>query len=139
MEDRVPQGTPKSSPNRPTDPKNRLQGVLRRPLGKDVEKTQIFRTLGTVKMRLPLTRELNFHFFQGTPKDSQNGAKIELKSLPNPSGDALRSLRESSRKWIEKSTRNRSPRGIETGPQIRPKIDQKYENAFGAPFGSQDR
>ena len=109
--------------------------MLRRPLGKDIEKTQIFRTLGTVKMRLPLTRELNFHFSQGTPKDSQNGAKIEPKLLQNPSGDALGSLRERSLKLEEKTTQNRCQKGANMDPQIAPKIRKKNEDALQSTTG----
>ena len=56
--------------------------MFRRPLGKEVGKRRIFRPPGTVKMRLPLKRELNFHFSQGSPIYTQNEAKIEPTWVP---------------------------------------------------------
>ena len=103
-----PQGTPKSSQNRAKDSQKSLQGLLRRPLGKEVEKRVIFRPPGTVKMSSRLKRELNFHFSKGSPKESQNGAKMEPKWSPNPSQDVPRALQERSRKRVEKRHRNRS-------------------------------
>ena len=57
IEPKLSQGLPKEAP-----------GVLRRHLGKDIEKTVIFRPPWTVKMRLTLKRELSFHFSEGLPK-----------------------------------------------------------------------
>ena len=71
---------PKPSQNRAKDFQKRLQGVLRRPFRKEVEKVVIFRTPQTVKMRLPHKRELNFHFSQGPLKDLKNRAKMEPES-----------------------------------------------------------
>ena len=84
------------SQNRAKDFQKRLQRVFRRRLGKDVEKTMVSRPPGTVKMRLPSRRQLNFHFPKGHPKDSQNGAEMEPESLPNPPEDGPKSLQERS-------------------------------------------
>ena len=47
-------GTPKWSQNRTKDSQKRLRGMFWRVFGLDVEKTVIFRSPRTVKMRLPL-------------------------------------------------------------------------------------
>ena len=91
--------------------------MLRRPLGKEVEKTVIFRPPWTVKMRLTLKRELNFHFSEGFPKYSQNGATMEPKWLPNPPEDAPRALRSAP----EKESKNDTEIGAKREPKWRPK------------------
>ena len=72
IENKVPRGVP----NRPNkDSQSRLQGVLRRRVGKDVEKSMILRTAGTAKVRLSLESELDSHFGEGFPKRLQKGSQ----------------------------------------------------------------
>ena len=91
--------------------------MLWRPFGKVVEKTLIVRPPCPVKMRLTLKRELNFHFSEGLPKYSQNGATMEPKWLPNPPEDAPRALRSAP----EKESKNDTEIGAKREPKWRPK------------------
>ena len=60
----------------------------------------------TLKIELPLRRELNFHFFKVPPfwsqNGSKNGAKMEPKWLPNLLGSRLGGFPEPFQKSLKK-------------------------------------
>ena len=100
-----PQGTPKSVQNQAKSDANGSRRGSRTPLEKNVEKDTVCRAHWAAKMRLPLKRELNFHFSIGFPESSQKGsqkeAKMGSKSAPGLSGSAFRA----SLKFLQKLSR----------------------------------
>ena len=117
---REPQGIPKSTQNRPKKAKKWLQGALWKPLGKDVEKATISGPLWTVKMRLAPRRQLDFHFSQGLPKSSKNGAKMDPKGSQIPP----KTPRSRSKSVPEKYTKNHPEIGTKREPTWTPNGSQ---------------
>ena len=96
-ENGVPGGPQKGAKIEPRILKMAPRGVpeaSRKECPKKVQKTLICKAPWTAKMKLPLRRELNFHFFEGPPqmsqKGSQNGAKMEPTWSQNPSKGVLK-------------------------------------------------
>ena len=84
----------------------------------EVVKTVIFRAPWTVKMRLPLKRELNFHFSKGFPKESQNELKLsqnEVQIRPKTSRGRSQSVPKKVSKIVPENQGKREPKRT---PQI---------------------
>ena len=121
-----PKGTPKWSPNRKIFEKKINFGVLPRACGKEVAKIVILGPPRRLKMRLAPRRQLDFHFSQGLPKNSKNGAKMDPKGSQIPP----KTPRSRSKSVPEKYTKNdteigakREPKWTPNGNQNRLKID----------------
>ena len=101
-----PQRAPKSTPGAPKIAPRRFPGPFPKRVPKKVDFLSIFGVPGASKMRLPLQRELNFHFFTLLRFRSENGSenrpKMEAKWLQNRFGGVLGGFREPSQKSFKK-------------------------------------
>ena len=84
-------------------------------------KSLIFKSPGTMKMRLSPRRGPHFHFFTKAPKSSQNGPQIALNRFCWPSQGVPEAFTETNKKTIRKT----APKGAKREPKMDPKIDKK--------------
>ena len=113
-------GYPKMEPKSQDFSKKINFGVLPRACGKEVAKIVILGPPRRLKMRLAPRRQLDFHFSQGLPKSSKNGAKMDPKGSQIPP----KTPRRRSKSVPEKYTKNHPEIGTKREPTWTPNGSQ---------------